>query len=62
MGGMSGTVRGASKIETYLKYQEEARDEMWGDRTPPFNKKVCYRLMERDPDTGEWVLHYHVHT
>ena len=53
MGGMSGTVRGASKIETYLKCEAVAGSEMWGDRTPPLNKKVCYRVMVQRMTTPE---------
>ena len=65
MGGTSGEARGASKIEAYLNYVD--RVEGWGDtfqsHSPnPQNKKLCKRQMVQDPATGEWVLHYHLHT
>jgi len=63
MGGTSGTVRGKSKIETYVKYAEIAESDMWGERVPdPHDKKGCKKEMTWDPQTGEWVLHYHLHT
>jgi len=65
MGGMSGEVRAQSKAETYIKYVEEV--EGFGDtfqehRPDPKYKKECKRLMMQDPETGEWVLSYHLHT
>ena len=65
MGGMSGEVRGQSKIDTYLKYVDEVEGfgDMFQDHSPsPRNKKLCKGLMVQDPDTGEWVLHFHLHT
>jgi len=62
MGGTSGEVRGDRKIDAYLAYVEKC--EAWdGDHSPePQYKKCCYREMERDDETGEWVLWYHFHT
>jgi hypothetical protein len=65
MGGMTDEVRGRSKIGTYLKYVKltEGFGETFQDRDPdPRYKKVCKREMVQDPDTGEWVLHFHLHT
>lgn len=65
MGGIHGIVRGNSKIDTYLKYTMLVEEQGNGllDRNPdPENKKGCKKLMERDPETGEWVLHYHLHS
>jgi hypothetical protein len=62
MGGSVGEVRGSTKIETYLAYVEEAEDDQ-GHWDPPVRlKKVCKRLMEKDPETEEWVLRYRWHT
>ena len=65
MGGMNGEVRGESKAETYLNYV--ALVESFGDtfqeyHPDPKYKKRCKRLMVQDSETGEWVLHYHLHT
>ena len=65
MGGMTGEVRGQSKIETYLKYVAEVEGfgDMFQEHDPdPRNKKKCKSLMVQDPETGEWVLRYHLHT
>lgn len=65
MGGTSGEIRGRSKIEVYLKYVEEVEScaDTFGDRHPdPKYKKRCKELMAQDPETGEWVLPYHLHT
>lgn len=65
MGGHSGEIRGQSKIKVYLEYKEllSGWDSMFGYRDPdPKNKKYCKKLMVWDPDTGEWVLHYRLHT
>lgn len=65
MGGTRGQVRGKSKIETYLAYVDlvEANAETFLDRNPdPAFKKFCKHEMVQDVETGEWVLHYHLHT
>ena len=65
MGGMSAEVRGPSKIKTYLEYMElvEEYGDMFQDHNPnPGNKKLCKKLMVQDPDTGEWVLYFRLHT
>jgi hypothetical protein len=65
MGGMRDEVRGPSKIETYLKYVDvvEGFGGMFQEHSPdPKNKKGCKRLMVQDPDTGEWVLYFRLHT
>lgn len=65
MGGTSGEIRGNSKIDVYLEYKELT--ESWCDtflsRDPdPQYKKYCKKSMVWDPDTGAWVLYYHLHT
>jgi len=65
MGGLSGQIRGKSKIEVYLKYKEEVerlRGLFEDHRPDPSFKKFCKSLMFQDPSTGEWVLDYHLHT
>ncbi len=65
MGGMNGEVRGQSKAEAYVKYVEavDGFGDTFGDRCPdPKYKKECKSLMVQDSETGEWVLHYHLHT
>ena len=65
MGGASGEIRGESKIEVYLKYKEETEGfgEMFQDCNPdPKHKKLCKKKMFRDPESGEWVLYYYLHT
>lgn len=63
MGGLVDEVRGKSKIETYLRYKEVAENEMFTTRIPnPVNKKLCKKSMVWDPNTEEWVLHFHLHT
>ena len=65
MGGTHGEVRGRRKIDAYLEYAAmiEQVGETLPDQYPsPHNKKRCKKLMVQDPDTGEWVLHYHLHT
>ena len=65
MGGMNGEIRGQSKAETYRNYVEEVETfgDTFEDRHPdPKYKKKCKSLMMRDSETGEWVLHYHLHT
>ena len=65
MGGMTDQVRGQSKIETYLRYVEEVEGygDLFQEHDPnPRNKKLCKKLMVQDPYTGEWVLHFHLHT
>ena len=64
MGGTYGEIRGKSKIETYLKYEELTSGfyEDWSHWPNPKNKKGCKKQMVEDPDTGEWVLQYHMHT
>jgi len=65
MGGISGEVRGKSKIEVYLKYEEKIQEigEMFQEIDPyPRNKKQCKKQMIWDPEAGKWVLYYHLHT
>jgi hypothetical protein len=64
MGGTSGEIRGRSKVETYLKYADfcEGIGSMMEDRNPdPAFKKYTKRQMVQAPETGEWVLYYHLH-
>ena len=65
MGGENGFVRGRSKAETYQKYLDmvEGFGTTFTTHLPdPAHKKRCKELMVQDPETGEWVLHYHLHT
>lgn len=62
MGGSSGEIRGKTKIETYLRYAEQAEKQEGSWHPPVQNKKECKRLMEKDPGTGEWILRFHWHT
>jgi len=59
--GTGGKVRGGTKIETYLRYVEKC--ESWpGSHDPdPEYKKHCYKSMEWDDETEEWVLSYFWH-
>ena len=65
MGGFGDTVRGKTKLETYKKYRQhvnrrdiEARTGLYQD-IGIGTKQDLYRMMEKDPKTGEWVLFYH---
>ena len=65
MGGMTDEVRGPSKIAAYLKYAElvDAHGDTFQSHNPdPDNNKLCKRLMNQDPETGEWVLCFRLHT
>ena len=63
MGGMSGEVRGKSKIDAYLHYLRETEGyEDWTSLPNPRHKKACKREMVWDPEAEEWVLHYHLHS
>ena len=65
VGGVSGEVRGKSKIETYLKYVVlvDEQQSFFEEQSPnPKHKKVCKAAMVQDPDTGEWILRYHLHS
>jgi hypothetical protein len=62
---MTDSVRGRSKIEAYLAYAQIVAG--YGDTFQtldphPKYKKQCMREMVQDPETGEWVLHFHLHT
>ena len=61
MGGVTGEIRGKSKIEVYLKYCDLAENEFFPRRIPdPKDKKGCKKEMVQDPETEEWVLRYHL--
>jgi hypothetical protein len=62
MGGASGEVSGKTKIETYQRYIEQAEKMEGSWDPPPRLKKICKSLMEKDADTGEWILRYHWHS
>lgn len=65
MGGRVDEVRGSSKIEAYLAYVDEVESmgDMLPERDPdPRYKKECKSRMVQDPKTGEWILHYRLHT
>ena len=60
-GGGSGPV----EDRDVLKYVAEVEGfgDMFQEHDPdPRNKKKCKSLMVQDPETGEWVLRYHLHT
>lgn len=65
MGGMTGEARSLSKSETYLNHV--AVLESFGDTftmclPDPERKKDCKKFMVQGPNTGEWVVHYHLLT
>jgi len=63
MGGTYGEIRGRSKIDVYLEYTELIENGPMESGIPdPQYKKYCKKMMEWDPDTEEWVLHYRLHT
>jgi hypothetical protein len=65
MGGTYGEIRGRSKIGVYLKYQEETDrlgHTFLSKHPDPKYKKFCKSSMDWDPELGEWVLYYHLHT
>lgn len=65
MGGTVGEVRGSSKAEVYYRYLKlvEGFGDAFLERYPdPKGKRECKGHIVQDPDTGEWVLHYHLHT
>jgi hypothetical protein len=65
MGGTRGEVRAQSKIAAYLEYARVIEDlgQMLPDQDPdPKNKKLCKKRMVQDPNTGDWVLYYHLRT
>ena len=65
MGGMHGEIKDASKIQVYLDYLgliERVRGTFDSRDPDPRYKKECKRQMVWDPDTGEWVLLYRLHT
>jgi hypothetical protein len=63
VGGSTGEVRGETKVKTYLRCVEETKDWLEGSWHPhPSFKKERKRLMERNQDTGEWVLRFRFHT
>jgi hypothetical protein len=58
VGGFWSEVRGDTKVETYLKYVDKCEGTPFSPHPHPRYKKSCYREMERDPETREWVLRY----
>ena len=63
MAGGNGSVRGKSKIETYLRYVETAEaNGDWSSIPDARHKKACEKAMTWDPDVEEWVLHFHLHS
>jgi hypothetical protein len=65
MGGMGGTVRGKTKLETYKRFKEHVDRREIEESTGLYmdagvgKKQDLYRMMEKDEKTGEWVLFYH---
>ncbi len=64
MSGTYGEVRGKSKGETYQRYLElvNSVQEIFQEFPDSQYKKRCKELMMQDPQSGEWVLSYHLHT
>ena len=66
MGGVHGEIRGKSKAEVYYKYVElvEQTKEMMGTciPDPKYKKSLKKENIVMDPETGEWVLLYRLHT
>ncbi len=68
MGGMGGHCRGKTKLACYKNFRRqvnrkeiEERYEMTMDAGGG-TKQQLYWQMEKDPETGEWVLLYHFHS
>jgi hypothetical protein len=65
MGGMGGYIRGKTKLEVYKRFRAEVNRKETEERTGLYmdaglgTKPRLYDLMEKDPETGEWVLYYH---
>lgn len=64
MGGSTDEVRGQNKGECAERFQQLLDDQLdgWDVRPDTRSKRALKALMVQDPDTGEWVLHYHAHT
>jgi len=72
MGGMTGEVRGPTKIATWLAFQRELkglglhrREDQDAQRMYlawPANKRDAYRLMRKTSDGTCWILEYHLHS
>ena len=62
MGGVTNAIWGKSKIDVYLQYAELTEDWDGSAHPDPKCKKYCKSQMIQDPNTGEWVLRYHLHT
>jgi hypothetical protein len=65
MGGTVGEVRGRSKAEVYYQYLElvERTGDTFQECHPdPKGKRECKQHIVQDPDTGDWILYYHLHT
>jgi hypothetical protein len=68
MGGMGGHVRGRTKLECYKNFRREVNREEIEEANDMYmdaglgDKHALYRQMEKDPESGEWVLFYHFHT
>lgn len=65
MGGTGGSIRGKTKLTVYKLFRKKVNRERIEERTGLFmdagngSKQDLYRSMKKDPETGEWVLHYH---
>ena len=65
---MGGTCRGKTKLACYKNYRREVNIKEIEEKYDMYQdagggtKQQLYRQMEKDPETGEWVLYYHFHT
>ena len=65
MGGIRGEVRGKTKLGTYKEFRRQVNRKEIEEDTGLYmdagigGKQDLYRMMEKDLETGEWVLHYH---
>jgi len=68
MGGMGGTCRGKTKLACYKNFRREVNRQKIEERydmtmdAAGGTKQQLYRQMEKDPETGEWLLFYHFHS
>lgn len=65
MGGTGGFVHGRTKLEVYKKFRASVNRREIEEETGLYmdaglgTKPELYKLMKKDPETGEWVLYYH---
>jgi hypothetical protein len=65
MGRMHGYIRGKTKLETYKRFRAQVDQKAIEDGTGltmdagTGGKIELYKEMQKDSETGEWVLFYH---